>query len=590
MANSLFQKNSMANKLMSFISTNMPYSTNDIIDNIQINNPHFKDFYKLGSRRNELLNKYSLAANPFPQGVGKHEDFYQFMYASVDPDKIKRLREYRTVASNDIISDCLDNICDDFINEEVEDKLIECDIKSEGLEQSSKDAILKEFKRIVNHFDLENNGWEYIRNILVDGELYFENIIHKDHKDKGIVGLVNIPTEMIDPIFNNVQNMLVKGYLLRKQILDPETRQVVGIEPIVFDKNQITYFHSHIWDESKKFRIPFIETARRAYKQLTYVEDAIVVHRLVNAPEKLVFNVDVGNLPTPQVEAYMARLANNYWTRKTYDNKDGNVSVFNPQSMLDAFWFPKRNGSEGSNVQRVQGAQNLGSLPDLDFFVKKIYNAMHVPSNRLNSESTFSDGTEIIREELRFAKLIIRLQRHFAQGVKNTFITHLQLRGLWEEYNLKERDIVVKMRQPSHFHVMREQQIKEIQFNNYAALASDETMSKTFLMKRELGWTDKEILANRKFAEKDAEWLWTLTQIQNYGTDWKEMSKKESEQAAAAFDAGAGGDSSGLPGAGGDFVGGGGVGDDTPPEFGAAPNVDETPVDTTAQGQSSEED
>lgn len=568
---SLFQKNNIANKLMSFISTNMPYSTNDIIDNIEINNPLFKDFYKLETRRNELLNKYSLASNPFPQGVGQHEDFYQFMYANIDPDKIKRLREYRTVASNDIISDALDNICDDFINEEVEDEIIECEVKTEDLEQASKEEILKQFKRIVSYFDLENNGWEYIRNILVDGELYFENIIHPKNKKRGIVGLVNIPTEMIDPVFNNVQNMIIKAFLLRKQILDPESKQIVGIEPIIFDQNQISYFHSHIWDESKKFRIPFIETARRAYKQLTYVEDAIVVHRLVNAPEKLVFNVDVGNLPTPQVEAYLNRLAQNYWTRKTYDNREGNVSVFNPQSMLDAFWFPKRNGSEGTSVQRVQGAQNLGTLPDLDFFVKKIYNAMHVPSNRLNAESSFSDGTEILREELRFAKLIIRLQRHFSQGVKSVFITHLQLTGLWEQYGLKERDLIIRMKPPSHFHVMREQQIKEIQFNNYAALASDESISKTYLMKKELGWTDKEILANRKFAEKDAEWLWMLTQIQTYGTDWKKLSKEESDAAAANFDAGAEG--SAMPA-------GGGGGEGLPPDFGTSPETQESPQET----------
>jgi hypothetical protein len=573
MANSLFQKNTLANKLMSFISSNMPYSTSDIIDNIEINNPHFKEFYKLDSRRTELLNKYSIAANPFPQGVSKHEDFYQFMHASVDPDKIKRLREYRTVAMNDIISDCLDNICDDFINEEVEDKIVECKIKNDNLESSSKETILNEFKKIVNYFDLENKGWEYIRNILTDGELYFEHIIHPDHKDKGILGLVNIPTEMIDPIFDNVQNMIVKGYLLRKQIIDPETRQVVGIEPIVFDFNQITYFHSHTWDESKKFKIPFIETARRAYKQLTYVEDAIVVHRLVNAPEKLVFNVDVGNLPTPQVESYLARLANNYWTRKTYDNKDGNVSVFNPQSMLDSFWFPKRSGSEGSSVQRIQGAQNLGALPDLDYFIRKIYQAMHVPVGRMSAEAQFSDGTEILREELRFAKLIIRLQRQFSQPIKDAFITHLQLRGLWEEYELKERDIVVSMRPPSHFHVMREQQIKEIQYNNYSALASDETISKTFLQKKELGWTDKEILANRKLAEKDAEWVWTLSQIQTYGTDWKELSKQQSEQAANDFDAGAGG-SALSPGVG--DIGGGSAPTGAPPEFGATPDVDNT--------------
>ena len=117
-------------------------------------------------------------------------------------------------------------------------------------------------------------------------------------------------------------------------------------------KNQITYVNSGVWNEDKTMRIPFIENARRSYRQLSLIEDAIIIYRLVRAPERLVFNVDVGNMAPPKAEAYIKKLMQNYWGRKTYDSAQGKtVQAFNPQSMLDSFWFAKRAGSEGTDVR-----------------------------------------------------------------------------------------------------------------------------------------------------------------------------------------------------------------------------------------------
>ena len=146
--------------------------------------------------------------------------------------------------------------------------------------------------------------------MLIDGELYFENIIHKDHPESGILGVVNIPTHIIDPVYDSFQNMSIKAFLLRKMKHHKDEREapsahVKDKDFIPLDKNQITYINSGTWNEDKTFRVPFIENARRAYRQLTMVEDSIIIYRLVRAPERLVFNVDVGNMSTPKAESYM---------------------------------------------------------------------------------------------------------------------------------------------------------------------------------------------------------------------------------------------------------------------------------------------
>ena len=499
------------------------------MDNVQELNPKFKHFYDTGTKKDVALAQHSISQQvvSWDQGVGAvaiDKNYHQFMYANVDLDKEKRLKDYRVMAAYAEVGDALDEICDDVINvNEDTGNAVNVTFKDSDLSESAKTELTKEFNNIVKYFDFENKGWEYFRAMMVDSEVYFEHIIHEDHPERGILGVLLVPTELIDPIYDNVQNTLIKGYLFRQPILNPKTQQVEKYEYIPMEKSQITYVHSGIWNEDKTMRLPFIENARRAYRQLTMIEDSIVVYRLVRAPEKLVFNVDVGNMPPPKAEAYLKKLMHNYWNRKTFDNnQSGQVNAFNPQSMLDSFWFAKRAGNNGTEVTQLAGGQNLGELTDLMYFVKKLYKALKVPSNRLEAEASYSDGTEILREELKFAKFIMRQHQRFADGLKSMFITQLKMKNLWKEYGLKEDHIQVKFNPPSSFHALREQQIFEIKSGNFQNMSGNDLVSNTYCQKKYLDWTDQDVVANRGFLKKDKELQWELAQIEASGPNWRE--------------------------------------------------------------------
>ena len=572
-----FQQNSgksstFGRNFMQYVASKLPYNQGHIMDNVAELNPKYKHFYNTGTKREATLAKHSISQQilTWDQGVGAvaiDKNYHQFMYANVDDDKEKRLADYRIMAAYAEVGDALDEICDDIITVDEETrKVATVEFRDTDLTEAAKTELTKEFDKLVKFFDFENKGWEYFRSILVDSEVYFEHIIHEEHPDQGILGILLVPTELIDPIYDNVQNTLIKGYLFRQPILNPKTQQVEKYEYIPFEKNQITYVHSGIWNEDKTMRLPFIERARRAYRQLTMVEDSIVVYRLVRAPEKLVFNVDVGNMPPPKAEAYLKKLMHNYWNRKTFDNNQGGqVNAFNPQSMLDSFWFAKRSGNNGTEVTQLAGGQNLGELTDLMYFVKKLYKALKVPSNRLEAEASYSDGTEILREELKFAKFIIRQHQRFAEGLKNTYVTHLKMRELWEEYELKEDMIHVRFNPPSSFHALREQQIFEVKSGNFSNMSSNDMISNTYCQKKYLGWTDKDVVANRAFLKKDKELMWELTQLESMGPNWRE--------GATQGEAGEGGMPGGMGGAAPAL--GGDVG--APPDFGPAPDMGSEP-------------
>lgn len=548
--------------LMKFVSARLPYQSFSVLDKINEINPKFDIFREHGSKRQDNLIKRSVSSSvQYDQpnaNILRNKDYYEYMYAAIQPDKGKRLVDYRVMAAFAEVANALDEICDEVINVDNNGNVVSLKHKESELPSEAKKILDEEFKKYIGFFELEKRGWEYFRNILIDAEIFFEHIISNKEPDKGVLGILTIPSEIVDPIYSNVQNMLVKGFLLRKPIFDSKNPgKVVDIEMIPLDGNQVVYVNSGIWNENKSLRLPFIENARRAYRQLSLIEDSIVIYRLVNAPEKLVFNVDVGNMAAPKAEGYIKRLMQQYWAKRTFDSdQNGATQKFNPQSMLDSYWFAKRQGSEGTSVTKLPGGQNLGELTDLLYFKKALYTALKVPVSRIAPEDVYNDGEGILREELKFAKFIVRMQQRFASSIKPGFITHLKLKKLWQKLELKEYYFELEFNVPTNFYEMRESQKFQLKANSYTTITAGELISKTFSQKKYLGWNDQDILANREFMRKDAEIQWEIDQIKGAGPNWREV-----QQAGAT--------AGGQPGA--PAPGGGGGGMAMPPAFGPGP-------------------
>jgi len=250
-------------------------------------------------------------------------------------------------------------------------------------------------------------------------------------------------------------------------------------------------------------------------------------------------------MPPAKAEAYVKSLMQKYWTKKTYDSQSANSAsgggsagnVYDPQSMLDSFWFAKRAGEQGSDVQVLQGGQNLGQLDDLNYFVLKLYKSLKVPTSRLNPQESFKDGAEILKEELRFAKFIVRLQNQFSTGIKTSFITHLKLTGLWKEHKLQESYFNLEMVPPSNFFAIRQQQLLELKLKNFSDMSQNDGISNTYAQRYYLEMSDSAISENMEWKRKDAALRWELAQIEAAGPNWREQleaTQEASQQAAQA--------------------------------------------------------
>jgi hypothetical protein len=200
------------------------------------------------------------------------------------------------------------------------------------------------------------------------------------------------------------------------------------------------------------------------------------------------------------------------------------------------------------------------------YFVKKLYESLKVPVNRLDPQSQIADGSTVLREELKFARFIIRMQQLFASGIKKGFMTHLMLKGIWKELELKEYFIDIEFNPPTNYYELRQSQRMELKVTNFNNLASNATVSPTYLQKKILQWTDLDIKVNREYLRKDKEFEWELAQIQQSGPYWK--------IAMGSAPAGEGG---------GDMGGGGGAGPGgAPPAFAGGPAALEAPPEAGA--------
>jgi len=576
----------------------LPYMQ-DAVD-ADFGNPKYELFDRLAKRHEYRVLQQSVITGPHmrqndmynPGSFASDHAYHKYIYARVDTDKIRRISEYRRMASYAEISDCLDEICDEFLNKDEQDKIIRIGFSSFGkLDSEQRTEIEKEFYKFIQIYDLEHKGWGYCRQLLIEGELFFENIVHEEKKDLGVIGVLCIPGELINPVYDNVQNNVIENFIFQKPI-SLQQNQSVGNNPqpppmgqnnlqqqiITFNGNQITYINSGMWNEDMSIRIPFIENARRSYKQVSLLEDAVVIYRMVRAPERLKFKIDVGNMPPAKAEAYLRQLMQSYWSKKTYDSQQGQgpANMYDPQSMLDSYWFAKKGNEGGSDVEVLQGGANLGKIEDLMYFVNKLYKSLKVPLTRLNPEDGYKDGAEILREELRFAKFILRLQNQFTEGLKQAFVTHLKLRGWWREYKLHESYFDLHLNPPSSYFAIRKNQEFELKYKTFNDIAANESISKTFAQRHYLGFNDSKISENMEWLRKDAALNWELQQISNSGPNWREHIQA-AEEASNALGAGgaepaAGGSAAGL----GATEGGAAIpefGGEATPEAGTPPEV-----------------
>ena len=259
--------------------------------------------------------------------------------------------------------------------------------------------------------------------------------------------------------------------------------------------------------EGLDFYWPFgqsiLEVIFRVFKQKELLEDSVLIYRVARAPERRMFKIDVGNMPSHMAMAFVERVKNEIHQRRIPSNTGGGQHImdssYNPLSINEDYFFPQTADGRGSSVEVLPGGSNLGEIDDLKYFNNKMCRGLRVPSSYLptgpdDSDRTLNDGkvgTALI-QEYRFNQYCERLQRLIIQKLDDEFKMFMRWRG----FNIDSGLFSITFNPPQNFASYREAELDTSRVSVFSQLEQVPYMSKRFLLKRYLGLSEDEIVEN----------------------------------------------------------------------------------------------
>jgi len=258
-------------------------------------------------------------------------------------------------------------------------------------------------------------------------------------------------------------------------------------------------------DNNYPFGNSLLEQVFKVYKQKELLEDAILIYRIQRAPERRIFYIDVGNMPSHMAMSFVERVKNEIHQRRIPSQTGGGQNVidsaYNPLSINEDYFFPQTEGGRGSKVETLPGGTNLGEIDDLKYFTNKLFRALRIPSSYLptgadDSQAQYNDGrvgTAYI-QELRFNNYCMRLQSLITSIFDQEFKRYLYSRGVNIDSSLFE----IKFQPPQNFAAYRQAEVDGQRINTFNTIQAIPYISKRFAMKRFLGITDEEMAENER--------------------------------------------------------------------------------------------
>jgi hypothetical protein len=376
------------------------------------------------------------------------------------------------------VDKAIDDIVNDAIVPGLDKKPVKVNLDNVQLSDVIKNKIYSEFNGILSMLDFNNKGYDIFRKWYIDSKIYYYIQIDPTNPQAGILDLLPIDPikikkvrkiekerKRIDPNVNVVVPVMKKmeEYYV---YIDTDRDALIPTAPtgIKFSVDTICYVHSGIVDSATKRVVGYLQKAIRPLNMLRQLEDSVVIYRIARAPERRIFYVDVGNLPKAKAEQYVRDIMNRYRNKIIYDPSTGQIrDDRNFQSMLEDFWMPRREGARGTEVDTLSSGSNLGEMTDVEYFQKKLWQALNVPLTRMLPETGFNMGraTEITRDEVKFYKFIDRLRNRFSILFLNLLRTQLLLKGIiseddWQTIN---QDIAFTYNRDSYFDELKETEI-----------------------------------------------------------------------------------------------------------------------------------
>ena len=398
----------------------------------------------------------------------------------VSRNEFEQIRKYREVSLHPEVDSAIDEVVNEAIVADGDDSPVEIELSNLEQSESIKKRIREEFNEIKRLLQFDKKCYHIFRRWYIDGRLYYHKVIDVAKPTEGIQEL-----RYIDPLkikkmrevkkkpapgggdkakvlnYGDVNEYYLynpKGVFNHKAAVSLAGNDQLGVK---IAPDAITFCTSGLMDMNQNLPLSYLHKALKAVNQLRMIEDSLVIYRMSRAPERRIFYIDVGNLPKVKAEQYLREVMSRYRNKLVYDASTGEIRDDKKfMSMLEDFWLPRREGGRGTEITTLPGAQNLGELKDVEYFLKKLYKSLNLPPSRVGEEKGFSLGrsNEILRDELKFIKFVGRLRKQFSHLFNDMLKTQLILKGVItvDDWELMEQHIQYDYLFDNHFTELKE--------------------------------------------------------------------------------------------------------------------------------------
>ena len=465
----------------------------------------------VGGRKLKVTDTSRIQTNPKASLVDRYTKLYT-SYAGTSGynyslyQKTQRLglfRDYEAMDVDPIIASALDIYADEStMKSEYGDVL---NITSDN--NDLKDILHNLFYDILN---IEFNLWPWVRNMVKYGDFFLKLEINEKY---GITNVVPMSAYDITRVEgDDPENPEYVKFILEST----DQRHQNNAAKEEFENYEVAHFRMLSDSNYLPYGKSMIEQARQIWKQVTLMEDAMLIHRIMRAPEKRIFKIDIGNIPPAEVDNYMQRIINKMKKAPVIDEATGEYNLkYNMQNLTEDFYLPVRGGDSGTQLENLPGLE-FNAIDDIEYLKNKLLAALRVPKAYLGYEEEVGSKATLAAEDVRFARTIERIQRIVVSELTKIAIVHLYAQGY------QDKDLVnfeLGLTNPSTIYEQEKLELWNTKLGLAETAKRDNLVSSLWIYKNVFGFTDAEISKMNDEMIFDKFNAFRQSQIENEGND-----------------------------------------------------------------------
>ena len=504
------------------------FSTDVIVRNVGGKQLKIKDTDSImyATDRNSLRDRFNRIRS---SGYNAYTRDFALSYQAARMDLF---RDYDTMDMDPILSSALDIYADECLTYNEIGKMITVHSTNNNVKRILENL----FDEVLN---VRFNLWSWVRNMTKYGDFYLKLYVTPEY---GVYMVEPISAYNVERIENS--DPANKRYV-KFQLRPTDTSQAEMLENyevahfrLISDSNFLPYGKS------------MIEGGRRVWKQLSLMEDAMLISRIMRAPERRIFYTDIGNIPPNEVDAYMQKMMDKMKKVPYIDEQTGEYNLrFNLQNMIEDYYIPVRGGDSGTKIDTLAGMEWTG-IDDLEYIKTKMMAALKIPKAFLGYEEGISGKATLASEDVRFARTIQRIQRIICSELSKIAIVHLYAQGYRDESLV---DFELELTNPSTIFEKEKIEIWQDKIGVAIDMVENKFFSFNWVYKNIFNMSEDDIREVKDEVVEDAKQKYRLVQIEEEGEDPAKPFKK-----IPGGKEGGGDHGGGLGGGGGHGGGGGG--------------------------------